>query len=286
MLIQINSPFFFNFGVIINKSMYICKFYYSECVYSFIYESFIYLYLSHFWSSMSVAFLCLPAVLFIVNDVWLSTHPWRDPFFTAVDLLTLFYTRMLDSESLLNSTFGQTCTHAHPTEHSTSCKGINDECESPAHSGVFWCFSVFSHCSEFCPLGSVVAWVIAEDRAQLGLLSAVDLGSCTWAPASDHLSCLTCRVAATFPGKVLSFLSLDPCSGTSPHKNIDFWVLFYPVFPPSGVPCVFPFFCTQYRVVLCLSELPRVCIWILQERLHNNKSIQLDIRFNHVNHMI
>lgn len=159
--------------------MYTCKFYYSECVYSFIYESFIYLYLSHFWSSMSVAFLCVPAVLFIVNDVWLSTHPWRDPFFTAVDLLTLFYTRMLDSESLLNSTFGQTCTHAHPTEHSTSCNGINDKCESPAHSGVFWCFSVFSHCSEFCPLGSVVAWVIAEDGAQLGLLSAVDLGSCT-----------------------------------------------------------------------------------------------------------
>lgn len=77
---------------------------------------------------------------------------------------------MLDLESLLNSTFGQTCTHAHPTEHSTSCKGINDKCEIPAHSGVFWCFSVFSYCSEFCPLGSVVAWVIAEDRVQLGLI--------------------------------------------------------------------------------------------------------------------
>lgn len=150
--------------------MYICTFYYSECVYSFIYECIYYLYLSHFWSSMSVVFLCGPTVLLIVNDVWLSTHPWRDPFFTAVDLLTLFSTRMLDLESLLNSTFGQTCTHAHPTEHSTSCKGINDKCEIPAHSGVFWCFSVFSYCSEFCPLGSVAAWVIAEDRVQLGLI--------------------------------------------------------------------------------------------------------------------
>lgn len=244
------------------------------------------MYLSHLWSSMSVAFLYVPTVLFIVNDVWLSTHPWRDPFFTVVDLLTLFYTRMLDSESLLNSTFGQTWTHAHPAEHSTSCKGINDKCEIPPHSGVFWCFSVLSHCFEFCPLGSVVAWVTAEDRAQLGLIISSVFRQLHMSTSVGSFVLFHLQSGCHVPWEGSKFFVIGSVQWNLPPQKYRFLSFVLHCFSSIRSALCFPLFCIQYRIVLCLSELPRVCIWILQVRLHNNKSIQLDIRFNYVNHMI